>query len=276
MPLAREEVRSDDQPDRTRAASGRDQESRRRHGLEIAPETRVAELEAEIRARDDFLAIAAHELRNPMTPIAGRVELLLKLARRASDRVPPEILSGLERLEYLVDAYVRRATTFLDISRISSRNLQLTLAQVDLSSVVRDTVTSMSPAAESAGCRISLTVEKHVVGIFDRTAVEQIVENLFSNALRYGSGQPVHVGLARDANTARFSVSDGGIGISHADQARIFERFQRAAGNNTDGGFGVGLWITRQLVRAMGGEISVASEIGAGSTFTVSLPLKGS
>src|SRR3954452_19543903 len=95
---------------------------------ETALEHRVAELEAEIRARDDFLAIAAHELRNPMTPIAGRVELLLKLARRASDRVPPEILSGLERSEFLVDAYVRRATTFLDISRISSRNLQLTLA----------------------------------------------------------------------------------------------------------------------------------------------------
>ena len=96
MSLAREEVRGEE-PDRTRAANGR--ESRRRHNREIASETRVAELEAEIRARDDFLAIAAHELRNPMTPIAGRVELLLKLARRASDRVPPEILSGLERLE---------------------------------------------------------------------------------------------------------------------------------------------------------------------------------
>jgi signal transduction histidine kinase len=275
MSFAREEVRGEEQPDRTRAANGRE-ESRRRHNREIAPETRVAELEAEIRARDDFLAIAAHELRNPMTPIAGRVELLLKLARRASDRIPEEILSGLERLEYLVDAYIRRATTFLDISRISSHSLQLTLAQVDLSSVVRETVTSMSPAADRAGCRISLAVEEHVVGILDRTAVEQIVENILSNALRYGAGQPVDVSLARDGNTARLTIGDHGIGISHADQGRIYERFERAAGNNTDGGFGVGLWITRQLVLAMGGEISVASEIGAGSSFTVSLPLKGS
>jgi signal transduction histidine kinase len=275
MSFAREEVRGEEQPDRTRAANGRE-ESRRRHNREIAPETRVAELEAEIRARDDFLAIAAHELRNPMTPIAGRVELLLKLARRASDRIPEEILSGLERLEYLVDAYIRRATTFLDISRISSHSLQLTLAQVDLTSVVRETVTSMSPAADRAGCRISLAVEEHVVGILDRTAVEQIVENILSNALRYGAGQPVDVSLARDGNTARLTIGDHGIGISHADQGRIYERFERAAGNNTDGGFGVGLWITRQLVLAMGGEISVASEIGAGSSFTVSLPLKGS
>ena len=133
----------------------------------------------------------------------------------------------------------------------------------------------MCPAAENAGCLISLAVEEHVVGIFDRTAVEQVVENILSNALRYGAGQPVNVGLARDGNTARLSIGDRGIGISDTDQARIFERFQRAAGNNTDGGFGVGLWITRQLVLAMGGEISVSSEIGLGSTFTVSLPLKG-
>jgi signal transduction histidine kinase len=113
-----------------------------------------------------------------------------------------------------------------------------------------------------------------VVGMFDRTAIEQIVENLLSNAVRYGAGQPIHVSLAGDANIARLSVRDHGIGISHADQARIFEQFQRAAGNNTDGGFGVGLWITRELVLAMEGKISVTSEIGTGSTFTVSLPLK--
>src|SRR5947199_10781622 len=124
MSLAREEVRGEE-PDRTRAANGRDQESRRRHDREIARETRVAELEAELRARDDFLAIAAHELRNPMTPIAGRVELLLNLAHREPDRIPVEMINGLERLQYLVDAYIRRATTFLDISRISSQSLQL-------------------------------------------------------------------------------------------------------------------------------------------------------
>src|ERR1051325_2735561 len=268
MRLAREEVRGNE-PERPRAAPT-DHQSRRQRGREIDPEARIAELETEIRARDDFLAIAAHELRNPMTPIAGRVGLLLKLARRAADRVPPEIVSGLERLEHLVDAYVRRATTFLDISRISSHNLQLTLSPVNLSSVVRETVTSMCPAADSAGCRISLAVQEYVVGIFDRTAVEQIVENILSNAIRYGAGQPVHVTLAGEAELARLSIADHGIGISQADQARIFERFQRAAGNNTDGGFGVGLWITRQLVLAMGGEISVRSEIGSGSTFTVS------
>jgi signal transduction histidine kinase len=243
---------------------------------ETALEHRVAELETELRTRDDFLAIAAHELRNPMTPIAGRVELLLNLARRESDRIPVDMVSGLERLQYLVDAYVRRATTFLDVARINSQKLQLTLTEVNLSSLVRNSVLAMSPVAESAGCSVSLDVQDAVTGTLDQTAVEQIIENILSNAVRYGAGHPIDVSLVRILGTARLSIRDQGIGISEAEQARIFGRFQRAMGNNTAGGFGVGLWITKQLVLAMGGDISVRSAVGVGSTFTVSLPLEGS
>ena len=114
-------------------------------------EARVAELEAEIRARDDFLAIAAHELRNPMTPIAAWVELLSNLARREAGRVPPELLTGLARLDRLVDAYVRRATTFLDISRIGSKNLQLDLSEVNLSAVLEEAIAAISPAGIALG-----------------------------------------------------------------------------------------------------------------------------
>lgn len=248
---------------------------RERH-REAALEHRVAELEAELRARDDFLAIAAHELRNPMTPIAGRIELLLKLARREPDRIPVAIINGLERLQHLVDAYVRRATTFLDVSRINSQSLQLNLTSVDLSSLVRNSAIAMSPTAVSAGSPVFLAVQDGLIGILDETAVEQIVENVLSNAVRYGAGHPIHVSLVNDLGTARLAIRDQGIGISQAEQVSIFGRFQRAAGNNTQGGFGVGLWITKQLVLAMGGEIDVISEVGVGSTFTVSLPLKES
>jgi len=211
-----------------------------------------------------------------MTPIAGRVELLLNLAHREPDRIPVEMINGLERLQYLVDAYIRRATTFLDISRISSQSLQLSFANVNLSSLVRNSVLAMSPVAESAGCQVSLDVQDGVTGTLDQTAVEQIVENILSNAIRYGAGHPIQVELASDLSTACLRVRDRGIGISEVEQARIFGRFQRATGNNTEGGFGVGLWITKQLVLAMGGDISVTSEVGIGSIFTVSLPLKGS
>jgi signal transduction histidine kinase len=209
-----------------------------------------------------------------MTPIAAWAELLSNLSRREASRIPPEILRGLERLEYLVDAYIRRATTLLDVARISSQNIQLSLTQVDLSLQVRNSIAAITPAAHSAGSSISLDIDENLIGDLDQTAVEQIIENLLSNAVRYGAGEAIEVTLRRNGNAARLSIRDHGIGIAERDQMRIFEMFQRAASSRSDGGFGVGLWITRQLVLAMRGEISIMSELGLGSTFTVVLPLK--
>ena len=240
---------------------------------EAALQARIAELEDELQARDDFLAIAAHELRNPMTPISARVELLLARARHMPELVSNGIVQGLERLEGLVDAYLRRTTILLEVSRIHSRNLRLRPTEVDLSALVRQVAMGMSPAAERAGCRVGLTVQDGVIGRFDATALEQILENLLSNSIRYGPGQPIEVALTSDSDLARLSVRDEGIGISDRDQAQIFERFHTLGRKGENGGFGVGLWITRQLVRAMRGEIAVSSNAGVGSTFTVTLPL---
>jgi two-component system, OmpR family, sensor kinase len=274
MPLRQSRLENAITFNRLHTVSGRDQQPRRRTHSETALTSRLAELEAEIRARDEFLAVAAHELRNPMTPIAAWVELLSNLSRREAGRIPPEILRGLERLEYLVDAYIRRATTLLDVARISSQDLQLSFTHVDLSSQVRNSVAAITPAAHNARSCISLEIQENLVGDLDQTAVEQIIENLLSNAVRYGAGGPIEVTLVRSVNAARLSIRDHGIGISECDQVRIFEKFQRANTSRSDGGFGVGLWITRQLVLAMRGEISVTSALGLGSTFTVVLPLK--
>jgi two-component system, OmpR family, sensor kinase len=241
---------------------------------ETALAARVAELEAELRAGDDFLAIAAHELRNPMTPISARLELLLARARQMSGGVPAGLVHGLEALEGLVNAYLRRATTLLEVARASSGKLNLQAAEVDLSALIREVTANMLPLAESAGCQVRITVEDEVSALCDRMAVEQILENLLSNAIRFGPGRPVEVSLASDGELARLSVRDEGVGISDCDQALIFERFHRSRRARPNGGFGVGLWVTRQLVRAMRGEISVASRRGAGSVFTVRLPLR--
>ena len=241
---------------------------------EAALAARVADLEAELRARDDFLLIAAHELRNPMTPISARLELLLARARQMSGGVPAGLLHGLELLEGLVNAYLRRATSLLEVARVSSGKLNLQTAEVDLSALIRQVTENMLPLAESAGCQVRITVEDGVSALCDPMAVEQILENLLSNAIRFGPGRPVEVSLASDGGVARLSVRDEGVGISDCDQALIFERFARSRRANPNGGFGVGLWVTRQLVRAMRGEISVASRRGAGSAFSVRLPLR--
>lgn len=240
---------------------------------EAALAARVAELEDELRARDDFLAIAAHELRNPMTPISARLELLLAKAHQMSNGVPPGLVQGLEHLERLVSEYLRRATTLLDVARVSSGTLDLQTADIDLSALIRQVAINMEPLAECAGCRIRMSVEDGIIARCDPMAIEQILENLLSNAIRFGSGQPVEVAFAGDGGFARLSVRDRGIGISDHDQELIFERFRRSSPVRPNGGFGVGLWVTRQLVRAMQGEIGVSSKPGAGSTFVVRLPL---
>jgi signal transduction histidine kinase len=240
---------------------------------ETALAARVAELEDELRARDDFLAIAAHELRNPMTPISARLELLLTKAHRMPDRVSAVLLKDLEHLERLVSEYLRRATTLLDVARVSSGKFDLQTFEIDLSAVIRQVAINMEPLAECAGCRIRIAVEDGVSARCDPMAIEQILENLLSNAIRFGAGQPVEVGFVSDGGLARLSVRDRGIGISDHEQGLIFERFRRSGPVRPNGGFGVGLWITRQLVRAMQGEIDVSSKPGGGSTFIVRLPL---
>jgi signal transduction histidine kinase len=226
-----------------------------------------------LRARDDFLAIAAHELRNPMTPISARLELLLARAHHMTEAVPAGLVQSLETLERLVNTYLRRATTLLEVARVGSGKLKLQTAEVDLSALLRQVTANVLPSAERAGCQIRTAVEDGVTARCDATAVEQILENLLSNAIRYAPGQPIEVAFASEGEEARLSVRDHGVGISGSEQALIFERFRHSRRPRPNGGFGVGLWITRQLVHAMQGEISVSSTPGAGSIFTVEWPL---
>jgi two-component system, OmpR family, sensor kinase len=242
---------------------------------EAALKARIAELEQQLQACGDFLAMAAHELRNPMTPISAQLELLLAKAPESGGR-SARLFEGLKRLEQLVDAYLRRAALLLEVSRIRSGNLLLQISEVNLSSLVREVAGRMMPLADRAGCSVRLTVEEGVFARCDAMAMEQVTENLLSNAVRYGPGEPIEVALSGDGAVARLSVRDEGIGIPEHDQSRIFERFHTVRRINSAGGFGVGLWVTRRLLAAMKGDIEVSSAPGAGSTFTVKLALQQS
>ena len=243
----------------------------------IAPRSQharlVAELTQAVHARDAFIAIAAHELRNPMTPMLGYVEHILSVGRRPESECPEAIIVALERLANLIGEYIKRATTLLDISRITAGKLRAELSVVDLSGMMRQAVHRHRADAERSGCRLEPSIEGEVSGLLDELAVEQIADNLLSNAVKYGAGEPIEVSLVRDGTKARLTVRDHGIGISEEDQARIFDAFERAVTRREEGGFGIGLWVVRHLVDAMHGEIHVTSRPAEGSTFTVTLPL---
>jgi signal transduction histidine kinase len=142
-----------------------------------------------------------------------------------------------------------------------------------LSELIAEVVNDYMPLAVRSGSELNVTVQNDVIGLFDRTAVSGIVENLLSNAIKCGQGKPIEIALAATAEVARITVRDNGIGIDEKDKARIFERFERAVGRQVQSGFGIGLWLSRSYVELMGGSITVFGEPGAGSLFTVSLPI---
>ena len=233
----------------------------------------VAELTEAVADRDDFIAIAAHELRNPMTPIIGVAQLALAAARKAGGACPPRITTLLERMQLLAQDFIQRSTRLLDVTRIEAGNLRLEPEATDLSSLVRLVARKYEVTAARGRSPVELDIEDGVAGVLDRLAVEQVAENLLSNALKFGSGQPVTLRLRSGARSAWLDVQDRGIGMSPEQQARLFVRFEQVVAQHRGSGFGVGLWLANSLVTAMGGRISVSSQVDEGSTFTVMLPL---
>jgi two-component system OmpR family sensor kinase len=233
----------------------------------------VEELRQAVRARDDFIAIAAHELRNPMTPLLGVTDLALAAARAAAGTCPPRITTLLERMQLLTRDFIQRSTRLLDVSRIATGNLRLEPSATDLSALVLSIVRKYEVAAARVRSPVELGIQDGITGVWDRLAIEQVTENLLSNALKFGAGKPVAVRLRTHGAAAWLDVQDRGIGMEPDQQARIFGRFEQIVAQHQGLGFGVGLWVANHLVMAMGGQIAVLSHPGEGSTFTVTLPL---
>ena len=233
----------------------------------------VAELTEAVAARDTFIAVAAHELRNPMTPILGQVELLLA-AVKAGRCTPKQVEQRLVRVQHSVRHYLKRAATLLDISRITSGKLQLEPEPFDLATLLREMGDQFADVAQRAGVLLRVDAPESLPCTLDRLALEQIMDNLLSNALKYGARTPVELAAEPYGEHVRIQVCDHGEGIPASSRERVFQRFERAVGvGERRSGFGVGLWVVRNLVEAMQGTITVDDAPGGGARFTVTLPM---
>lgn len=242
----------------------------------FAKDALIADLREQVRARDDFVAMVAHELRNPLTPIVILCDFLSTQADADPAALPAGMADRLLRLNEAMQRYLRRTQLLLEVSRFTSGGgIRLDPGRFDLSAMLRETLAAVAPLAARVRTQIDADISPDLVGVWDRVAVEQVADNLLSNALKYGAGRPIAVSLHQDAaaGLVRLRVRDHGIGISDDDQARIFGRFERAVGRREQGGFGVGLWVARKTARAMGGDIAVESWPGQGSLFTFTLPM---
>lgn len=234
------------------------------------------ELEQAVRTRDEFMSIASHELKTPLTSLKLQSQL-----RKRNLQKGDHSAFTLEHLTKMFDADERQLERIthliddmLDISRISSGKLTMSMEQFDLCELVRDLVERSSEQFVAAGCSIKIDVCQSAIGCWDRFRIEQVIMNLLTNAMRYGAGKPILLEVKASKDGAEIIVRDHGRGIAEENHERVFQKFERAAVGNEISGLGLGLYIAKQIVEAHHGSIRVESKLGQGATFIVELPTR--
>lgn len=235
---------------------------------------RANELQAALRTRDEFLSIASHELKTPLTSL----KLQLQMQKRAFAKDPSAALTSEKLVRFFdsSDRQVQRISRLiedmLDVGRIHSGKFMLSPEEFDLVELVKEVGEQMLGEMSSAGSRLSLSLPASLLGRWDRIRLAQVISNLLSNAAKYGAGRPIEIKAEAHGDRVRLIVADQGEGIDPVNHRRIFERFERAVPGTHISGLGLGLFIVKQIVDLHGGWIRVDSELGKGATFTLEFP----
>jgi signal transduction histidine kinase len=222
--------------------------------------------EQEVRRRDQFLALVAHELRTPLAALQLAVDALVRKAEGPPSALHENAVRQVGRMNTLVEDLVL-------ISRLDLGSVVMHPAPVDLLALTRDRIQSEESHIARSGCTVSLQGETSIVGRWDASALGHVVDKLLANAIRFGQGGPVDVTVSQDDGKARLVVRDRGIGIPLDRIAAVFDRFERGVSERNYPGLGLGLFIVRALVQAMEGTVVAASSPSDGTSFTVELPL---
>ncbi|RKH33217.1 PAS domain S-box protein [Corallococcus praedator] len=219
----------------------------------------------------ELIGVAAHDLGNPLSSLQLRLRRL-RLQCAPANAEDPRLREGLLLAEDETKRLGRLVHNLLDLSRLSGGRLELEARTMDLAELAREVVARHEDQATAAGCALTVHARGAACGRWDRQRLDRVLTNLVSNALKFGRGQPVEVRVEHDAHRARLVVRDHGAGIPLEDQQRLFARFERVTTDSRAPGFGLGLYIVRQLVEAHGGTIRVHSCQGEGAEFIVELP----
>jgi signal transduction histidine kinase len=220
--------------------------------------------------KDDFVGMVSHELRSPLTIIRGYVAEL-KDGGVASQRAP----DLLQKIDEAANAQNLLIADILDVAKIEQGRLEYEIRDFDPEAVIRSVALGLTPAATAKGLRVSVDVASGISIRADENRLRQVVTNFVSNAIKYSDNGQISISGISDGNRFILRVSDTGIGMSAEDVKKLFGKFYRVAGDRvrSEVGTGLGLWITKQIVEAMGGTVSVESIQGVGSHFIVVLPL---
>jgi PAS domain S-box-containing protein len=224
------------------------------------------------RRKDEFISTASHELKTPITTLKGFTDLLLRKFKRQGMQEEVPILT---RMDAQIKRLTRLIDELLDASKAQAGQLVYEEEPVDLAALLQETVEVLQPTSPTHTLIVRETTHAMVMG--DKDRLGQVLTNLISNAIKYSpQANQVDLAIMTSDKTVALRIRDDGVGIPKAHQKYIFDRFYRARDSHSKAfpGLGMGLYIAHEIVKRHGGEITVESEEGKGSTFVVSLPLK--
>jgi PAS domain S-box-containing protein len=232
-----------------------------------------AALELAVRARDEFLSVASHELRTPLTTLQVRLHGLGDALAPIDDATQlPVVQRSLDSSLRQTSRLIGLVENLLDVSRLTKGEMVLRPQRYDLAAAVREVVDTFAELARGAGVVLEVLAPDPVIGSWDRLRVDQIVQNLVANAIKYAPDAPVTITVDRQAEIPTITVRDRGPGIPPGDLERIFEPYERGEPGPHRGGLGLGLYVVRLNAAAHGGEVRVTSTPGDGAQFVVTLP----
>lgn len=229
----------------------------------------IERLRAALVRRDDFLALTAHELRNPMHALS----LQISAARMAAQAVgAADVVSQLARTQQTLSRYITRATSLLDLIRLGAQDYPLNPQPLDLVELLGRIAESLRAESRYHGATMRIELPGNCASHTDPAAVEHIVGNLLSNAFKHSCGTEVRLSLECQPDHALITVADNGIGVSSQDRERIFGKFERGDAKSTTG-TGLGLWLSRQLAESLGGDLRLDDQHHPGAAFMLRIPL---
>ncbi|KYG05295.1 histidine kinase [Sorangium cellulosum] len=225
------------------------------------------------RLPEDFLVLAAHEIRTPVTSLLLQLQLTKRMSEREPENTPAWAAAMLAVFDRQLGRLARLCDDMFQVRRVEPAQRASARSPVDLVVLVREVVAAAVAHRPAARGAIAVAAEGAVVGRWDRSQIERMAFHLIKNALTFGEGKPIAIEVRATRARARLIVRDHGMGIAREDQERIFARFERAVPAERFGGLGLGLYIAHAAARAHGGAIRVESELGRGAVFIVDLPL---
>jgi len=233
-----------------------------------------AELQAAreaIERRDALLAIIAHELRNPIAPVLLSLEALVLEAKHAANLERDHLIKRLEQCRRYALRLRSDLDRLLDFSRLRSGRIDLQPSEIDVSKLVGACIEDMAPMFDAAQCQVTTQLESPLPAVLDAMRLNQIIWNLLSNAIKYAPGARIEVETSSSGGELTIVVADHGPGIPADHQAAVCAQFERIE-PHAHTGFGIGLWLVRNVVDAMGGTIVMTSAEGSGTRFEIKLP----